>query len=269
MHGIKFLLVLPPDVLQSLFFGQTTFSTSTSALQKVHAAQYLSYRPYHSYHGHGDHGDHKGEGDKGEANLIDAWLHHHTNGSHRHFDGVPAATFFVPTNLAWARLPFIFRAYLFSPWGYHLLQKVFMLHSLPSDIVYADFVHHVSHSKKTAPQAITTVEGHANKTSYTFDTVLPAINGRKGEFESVDVDFYRYYLLPGQRGPLQTRVVVQGVPVVLQDIPASNGVFHAVDKVLRPKGHPEKGVWAEVAKAAEEAGFGSVDLKAEFEADLW
>ncbi|CDS01341.1 hypothetical protein, partial [Sporisorium scitamineum] len=131
IHGIKYPLVLPPDVLQSLFYGQTTFSTTTSALQKVHAAKYLTYRPGHYHH----HGGHSG---KHAASSIDTW-HHESNGT---FEGVPAETVFVPTNLAWSRLPFAFRAYLFSPWGSSLLQKIFMLHSLPSDIVYADFVHH-------------------------------------------------------------------------------------------------------------------------------
>ncbi|TKY89284.1 hypothetical protein EX895_001815 [Sporisorium graminicola] len=264
IHGIKYPLFLPPDVLQSLFFGQTTFSTTTSALQKVHAAKYLTYRPRHSHYSH-----HGGRGGKHAPGSIDAW-HHKSNGST--FAGVSAETVFVPTNLAWSRLPFAFRAYLFSPWGYHLLQKILMLHSLPSDIVYADFVHHVPHSGKAVREAVHTTTdefGHANKTSYTFDTVLPAIDGKKGEFETLDVDVYRYYLLPRQKGPLQTRIVVQNVSVILQDIPASNGVWHSVPFLLKPKGHPHKGVWAEVAAAAEEAGFGMVDLNAEAQANLW
>ncbi|KAJ1026774.1 hypothetical protein NDA16_002071 [Ustilago loliicola] len=255
VHGIKYPLILPPDVLQSLFYGQTTFSTSTSAIQKVHIGKYFTYRPgshHHHHHGH-----------EGKAN---AWHHQGGKNGSEHFDGVPAETVFVPTNLAWSRLPFAFRAYLFSPWGFELLQKVFMLHSLPKDIVYADFVHHVGHLKAEAKFS---VEGGANKTSYTFDSVLPAINGKKGEKETVDVDVYRYYLLPGNKGPLQTRMAVQGVGVILQDGPSSNGVWHAIDKLIKPKGHPEKGVWAEVAREAEAAGFGKVDLVAEAQANLW
>lgn len=113
------------------------------------------------------------------------------------------------------------------------------------------------------------VEGGANKTSYTFDSVLPAIDGKKGEKEKVDVDVYRYYLLPGNKGPLQTRMVVQNVSVILQDGPAANGVWHGITRLIKPKGHPEKGVWAEVAKEAEAAGFGKVDLVAEAQANLW
>lgn len=272
IHAIKYPLVPPPDVLQSLFFGQTTFSTTTSGLQKVNAARYYAYRHKHSHQGrHGDHGSHHGGEDKAAAQaLMSAWHHEDGNSTSQHFSGIPAETIFVPTNLAWSRLPWLLRAYLFSPGGYHLLQKVFMLHSLASDIVYADFVHHIAHPPKPPSQAIhSTSGGHANKTSYTFDTVLPAIHGKKGEFETVDVDVYRYYLLPGQKGPLQTRMVVQNVSIILQDIPAGNGVFHAIDKFIKPKGHPEKGLWAEVAAAAEDAGFGSLDLHAEAQADLW
>ena len=232
----------------------------------MHAAQYLAYRPYRHGH-HGDHGDHGHHGDHGKhGEDVPA-----AGCSNSSFVGVPAETVFVPTNLAWLRLPFIFRAYLFSPWGYHLLQKVFMLHSLPSDIVYADFVHHVKRGKGKGvvePREVT-VSSSANKTSYTFDTVLPSLKGEKGKFEQVDVDVYRYNLLPGGKGPLQTRVVVQNVSVILQDIPASNGVYHAIDKFIKPKGHPEKGLWAEIASAAEAAGFGSVDLAAEASAALW
>lgn len=176
VHGIKYPLILPPDVLQSLFYGQTTFSTCTSAVQKVDAAKYLTYRP-------GRHHHHEGKGGK-----MDAWHHGGEKNESEHFAGVPAETVFVPTNLAWSRVPFAFRAYLFSPWGYELLQKVFMLHSLPNDIVYADFVHHVGHEKA---QAKFSVERGANKTCYTFDSVLPAIDGKKGEKETVDVDVYR------------------------------------------------------------------------------
>ncbi|EPQ30418.1 uncharacterized protein PFL1_01944 [Pseudozyma flocculosa PF-1] len=255
IHAIKYPLLLPPDVLQSLFFGQTTFSTTTSALQKVHAAKYLAYRPFHG-HGHG-HGHHDGkDGDDKDS-----------------FPGVAAETFFAPTNLAWSKLPFTFRAYLFSPWGYHLLQKVFMLHSLPSDIVYADFVHHVERSKKhrgpATPREIS-VDDDSQKTSYTFDSVLPAINGTgKGEYEQVDVDVYRYHLVPGGKGPLQTRVVVQGVPVIVQDLPAANGVFHAIDSFIKPKGHPHKGLWADIAREAQAAGFGTVDLEREARLASW
>ncbi|KAN0064835.1 hypothetical protein ACQY0O_001892 [Thecaphora frezii] len=270
IHAIKYPLVLPPDVLQSLFFGQTTFSTSTSGLQKVHAAKYLAYRPYHHS------GPHSHQDDEDGAHHR---LHHGGDGKGNDtFPGVPAETIFVPTNLAWTKLPFSFRAYLFSPWGYHLLQKVFMLHSLPADIVYADFVHHVHHEhegdqarRAAAPRPTTTVSlsGDLIKTSYTFDSVLPALDGSEGKFETVDVDVYRYYLLPGGKGPLQTRVVVQGVPVVLQDIPAANGVFHAIDAFIKPKGHPHKGLWAEIAREAEVKGFGSVDLEAEARSAAW
>lgn len=260
VHAIKYPLILPPDVLQSLFFGQTTFSTTTSALQKVNSAKYLQYRPYHSHH-HGHHG-----GEDRVSHRNDSEHHHHAS---RNFSGVPAETIFVPSNLAWSRLPFGFRAYLFSPWGYHLLQKVFMLHSLPADIVYADFVHHVSHSGHKVHQPTMQVTSEGNKTSYTFDSVLPAIHGKKGEHEQVDVDVYRYHLFPGGKGPVQTRMVVQNVPIILQDIPASNGVFHAIDRFIKPKEHPHKGVWAEIASGAEEAGFGTVDLHAEAAANLW
>ncbi|PWN47382.1 hypothetical protein IE53DRAFT_382164 [Violaceomyces palustris] len=288
IHAIKYPLLPPPDVLQSLFFGHASFSSSTSALQKVHAAQYLSYRPYHHGHHGGHHGNHTSfdgpaPSSAGSTPSFDGpspssagstpslagsapWF----TGSTPSFTGVPAETIFVPTNLAWLRLPFGLRAYLLSPFGYHRLQQIFMLHSLPFDIVYADFVHHVAgkhHGKPSEPTLITTKE--ANVTKYTFDSVLPALDGEEGKYEQVDVAVYRYKILPGGRGPLQTRITVQEVPVLFQDIPANNGVFHAIDRFIKPKGHPKVGLWAQIAQDARLAGFGSVDLEREAALDLW
>lgn len=184
----------------------------------------------------------------------------------------------------------------FHQWGEKLLGKILMLHSLPSDIFYADFVHHVHGGRKPPSHKEPVVVNDSNKTSYTFDSVLPKINGTDGEFETIDVDVYRYHLLPGGHGPLQTRVVVQGVPVIFQDVPNNNGAIHVsytvrwsshnaflsltplflafdttqvIDKFIKPKGHPGHGLWAEVAREAAATGFGTVDLEAEFRADLW
>lgn len=81
------------------------------------------------------------------------------------------------------------------------------------------------------------------------------------EFEEVDVEVARYYLLPGGRGPLQTRMSVQGVPVLLQDIPSANGVWHTITSFIKPKGHGKEGLWGAIALEAEEKGFGKIDLE--------
>ncbi len=150
--------------------------------------------------------------------------------------------------------------------------------------------------------------GHrGNVTHYRFDSVLPKIDWKKWEehrrnrhrhgddegekdllsfavddkhhFEKVNVDVWRYHILPGGRGPLQTRVVVQGNAVWAQDIPAANGALHVIGKFILPEhlkdhhGKPGKDhknkeaqqnddgvatLWRQIAAEAEHAGFGKL-----------
>jgi hypothetical protein len=179
------------------------------------------------------------------------------------------------------------QAYLFSPWGERLLGKVLMLHSLPYDAVFADAIY----SAKGKSSGVASTEdasaigglGSADVQTYVFDSALPKIHcphhhdhvAAKEEMEQVTVKVYRYHILPGGRGPLQTRVEVQGVGVSFQgercavrgvrrwlttcstDIPAANGAIHLLDKFIMPAGHGDgKGVWAEVAAESTRHGYG-------------
>lgn len=221
---------------------------------------------------------------------------HHYHGNPKGLTGV---TLFAPANVAWGRLPPVLRLFLFSPFGKHVLQKVLALHALPWTIFYADFVHEhgkkaalasaaannglVAHEEHTdldagrliasgkwpftGSQAAPLPLGAANVTKYTFTTGCPKLHWNKTteiyskyEFETVDVEVYRYYILPGNRGPLQTRVSVQGVPVLIQDIPAGNGALHQIERFIMPKDHPHKGIWAHMADQARLYGFGDVDV---------
>lgn len=206
--------------------------------------------------------------------------HNHSDSSAtHHHPGTTALTFFAPGNSAFYKLPIKLRLFLFSPFGEKLLAKILMLHSLPFDIVFADSVHHVEAHKASHKSSqvesyqsndIKEAFGVANITKYTFKSALPKLNcseshfktdSSKLEFEEVDVEVARYYLLPGGRGPLQTRMSVQGVGVLLQDIPSSNGVWHTLTSFIKPKGHPKDSIWGVVAQEAELNGFGKVDLE--------
>jgi uncharacterized surface protein with fasciclin (FAS1) repeats len=216
--------------------------------------------------------------------------------------GQTAITLFTPTNVAWYRVPPLLKVFLMSPFGLRLLSKVLALHTLPYTIFYADFVHSRQHedlqmiSQETvsASELIRSSEwlwgpssenpsalpmGKTEVTRYTFNTACPKLHYHnhsrhhddddehlakgKIEFETVDVNVYRYRILPGGRGPLQTRVSVQGVPVTFQDIAVGNGALHTIDRFIMPKGHPEKGIWAHIADQAEKHGFGTVDWQVE------
>ncbi|PWN26115.1 hypothetical protein BDZ90DRAFT_265355 [Jaminaea rosea] len=271
IHVVDYPLFQFPSILQGLYFTQPQFSTLTSAFQKTKSDGYLALPPMKHHGGHDGHNESHSD-------------HHHHQ--HRRPDfsdpkGTEAATLFAPSNAAWDRLPWSFRAYLFSPWGRDLLGKVLMLHSIPDDIVYADSVHHVHRNGRNRSSSVatttTSMENGANVTRYTFDSVLPKL--RRGhdtpppdeakEFEQVDVAVYRYYLLPGSKGPLQTRMEVQGVPVLIQDVVNLNGAGHLITKFIKPKGHPHEGVWADVAREASAYGFGEVDLMEEARVEAW
>ncbi|CAO1625691.1 unnamed protein product [Sympodiomycopsis kandeliae] len=281
-HAVKYPLFQSPSILQGLFWSQPAFGTLSSALQKLNIEGYLSLPiPKHLDHGHDQEHRHRKFPHNGRRGFIDP-------------KGSAAATLFAPDNFAWTRLPYPFQAYLFSPWGADLLGKILMLHSIPNDVFYADSVHHVSkHGNDGRDQGVTTSynepeliaklwgehearpQSGVNITRYTFDSVLPKLPrdghdhgelpppGEAKEFEKVDVEVWRYYLLPGGKGPLQTAIHVQGVRVVTPDIPHFNGATHAISRFIRPRGHPHRGVWAEVAREAEAYGFGAVDLEAE------
>ncbi|KAK0539691.1 hypothetical protein OC835_001019 [Tilletia horrida] len=133
----------------------------------------------------------------------------------------------------------------------------------------------------------------ANVSEYHLPTVLPANRYDTPEnatsFANVTVKVYRYYLtkkplplpvpLPGIT-TRQTRVTVQGVPVLFQDGVTLNGAVHVLrDRFLKPDGHPESTsssaeaeaeaeaeaneapgwLWREVASEARRLGFGEVD----------
>lgn len=287
LHAVEYPLFQFPSILQGLYFSEPQFSTLTTAFLKTGSEGYLALPV-------AKHPSHEGSDD-----------HHHHNQTFRHGlsdpKGTTASTLFAPSNAAWDRLPWGFRAFLFSPGkGADLLGKVLMLHSIPNDVFYADSVHHVTeHETPTEVKGETfTLEagsklwnggdddgddkppyGSSNVTRYVFDSVLPKIHSGKNhttpppdkahKFEKVHVDVYRYYLFPGSKGPLQTRVSVQGVAVLIQDVVNLNGATHLITRFIKPEGHPHKGVWAEIAEEAEKAGFGKVDLVEEARINRW
>lgn len=297
LHAVQYPLFQFPSILQGLFSGQPQFSTLTSALLKLDAEGYLALpipKRHRDNHNH--------------THEEDFEIQHHHRLPHNakrglaDKKGTAAATLFAPSNVAWDALPWSFRAYLFSPWGAGLLGKIIMLHSIPRDIVYADSVHHVHHhnGKHRQVQGVTVTydeprliakmwgandenlpmpHSSATVTRYTVDSVLPKLpDDGEGElpppdeateFEQVDVEVWRYHLLPNNKGPRHTAVKVQGNWAPFPDIVNLNGASHYLTHFIKPKGHPSKGLWAEVAQQAEAHGFGSVDLNQEMKSQAW
>lgn len=298
LHAISLPLLIPPSALQALFFSSPNLAATVSALQKVHADGYFGYPINHTAIHHDAHALLPAA----ELNVFKEHQHVHHNNSHAHAHGhgQQGITLFTPSNIAWYRMPPLLRIFLLSPFGSHVLGKVLALHSLPRTIFYADFVHTRDARFQMTTQATLPAEqltssaewlwgptsdmpsvpfGDVDVTKYTFQTACPKLHfnhtddkhlldvdpvqTEKLEFETVDVAVYRYKVLPGGRGPLQTRVSVQNVSVTFQDIAVGNGALHVIERFIMPKEHPHKGIWAHAASEAEKSGFGTVDLQAE------
>ncbi|KDN53114.1 hypothetical protein K437DRAFT_253437 [Tilletiaria anomala UBC 951] len=387
LHAITLPLFPPPSILQLLYFSTPDLSASTLGLVKAGGDGYLALpKPKPD----------ENTPDELDGAYEDAFLsflrNAHSEREHPHSypgPGTAAATFIAPSNLAWRRLPPTLRLFLLSPWGERWLAKIFMLHALPHDIVFADSIHHVKASGDSdgkdgsvkvweevnvelphclqrrphrvahhfisgssavpndlanklgfpgmpripnipkipaprfpgrhdehkhdphdgQPEPEPEHHGRANVTHYTFLSALPKIHwhnhtchgphseqqvvfapphdddsqeGAK-KFETVDVDVYRYHMLPGNFDPVQTRVVVQGEPVWFQDVPASNGVVHVTHRFIMPKHikkhkgahrheHEEQrpaptgsidAFWESIVSEAQEAGFALDDTDIE------
>ncbi|PWN92637.1 hypothetical protein FA10DRAFT_220424, partial [Acaromyces ingoldii] len=295
VHGVRYPLLIPPSTLQALFYGQATFSTLTSAAQKVDVDTYLKIPFNHSAVHHHHHN--KGGSDK-SLGLVRALEKDHETHPPAHAHGLEALTLFAPGNLAFLRLPAGLKLFLFSPFGSRVLQKVLAFHTLPRTAFFADAVYGVPGVKAAQDETRDAAEvaalfgeaagwgGPANVTRFKFDTALPklrchkhkhgdeaSVSKKKPEFEQVDVEVFRYYPLPGGKGPLQTRIAVEGVPVVFQDISTANGAAHLIERFIVPKslrhghGHDDDdedassySIWHHVVDEAERAGYGRFDL---------
>ena len=157
VHAIRFPLLPPPSILQSLYFATPELSGTSLGLLKSGGEGYLALP----------------KGNATETDLeqtaLDNFmtLAHADPQIHLPGPGTAAATFVVPSNWAWRRLPPAIRLFLLSPWGEHWLGKLFMLHAIPHDIVFADSVHHVKAVKASS------TDGPLSKTEE-FDVPLPA-----------------------------------------------------------------------------------------------
>ena len=313
IHAVKYPLLPPPSLLQMLYFASPELSGTAAGLLKTGGHGYLALPKANATESS------SADLDEQLSAAFSQLQSHHEHMMHGYpGPGTAASTFIVPSNWAWRFLPPKIKLFLLSPFGERYLAKLFMLHALPHDVVFADSVHHVKAVKASSavaeqqskigekvdvevpmnvlhprhphhphkPRHLGAKDWHmpkipkipgmpgsggndddgekrpphpphrgephrpsghrGNVTHFEFDSALPKIDWKKWEdrrrhshgdedsmmeaakeeakFEKVKVDVWRYHILPGGKGPLQTRVVVQGEPVWYQDIPAANGV---------------------------------------------
>jgi uncharacterized surface protein with fasciclin (FAS1) repeats len=204
LHELEHPLLPPGSIFDEMFVASKWLSTSTSAIQRAGGAQYL------------DWGYDREKSKPGKPK----------------FSGVPLATFFAPSNDAWNALPPRLHFFLFSRFGRRALAKVLMYHAVPHTLVHAEVVHHAKHKDHKHKH----VEAAGDDPSFRREfEVHSALHGAK-----LKVVAEKKRLLPIE-GAVRTSMSVNEVEVKVLDVPASNGAWHVIDKVLCPPHEHKKG----------------------------
>ncbi|KAL1405962.1 hypothetical protein Q8F55_007644 [Vanrija albida] len=145
-------------------------------------------------------------------------------------EGTPLVTMFAPSNDAWNALPADLHYFLFSRRGNKALRKLLEYHTVPGVLLHSEVV--------VGAEA----EGEI-KTDGTFKRTV-AVDSGTGDRLKVTLEKAR--LLP-INGAIKTSVKVNGAKAKVVDVPATNGAWHMIDKVLVPpaRGASAKGGWAD------------------------
>ncbi|WOO83569.1 Transforming growth factor-beta-induced protein ig-h3 [Vanrija pseudolonga] len=145
-------------------------------------------------------------------------------------EGEPLVTAFAPSNDAWNALPADLHYFLFSRKGNKALKKLLKYHTAPGVLLLSEVV------------AGAEAEGEV-KADGTFKRVVEL---ESGSGEQLQVTLEKARLLP-INGAVKTSVKINGVKARLIDVPATNGAWHMIDKVLVPpaRGASPRGGWAD------------------------
>lgn len=198
LHALDHPLIPPASILDELFLFPDSFSTLTSSVQKVHLAHALDFGIEHDE-------DHKNK------------VH-----------GTPLATLFAPTNGAFRRLPPKLKFFLFSPFGEKALIKLLAYHYIPHTLLLSETLHVEKHEDKdeVIEQFIfTDGDDPSFHKEFKIETALPNA--------TLAIEIDKTKLLPVE-GAVTTRIKVNGELVQVIDVPARNGAFHIIPKLLVP-----------------------------------
>ncbi|OCF39311.1 hypothetical protein I317_06893 [Kwoniella heveanensis CBS 569] len=221
-HTLKYPLIPPGSILEELFLFPDTFSTLTSAVQKVHGQHFLDY----------------------------SFDKEHSKPGKPRFHGAGLATNFSPTNKAFAALPEKLKFFLFSPFGERALVKILAYHYIPhtlllSELLYTEKHHdhghdhdHKKHRHSDAIDGFTDLVG-----AYEYFNLADDPSFHK-EFEispalpnsTLKIEIDKSKFLPVE-GAVKTTIKVNGEQVEVIDVPARNGATHVIGKLLVPPHH--------------------------------
>lgn len=213
-HEVDHPLLPPGSVFEEMFLTSKWLSTTTSAIQRAGGTKYVDW----------------------------GYDHERSKPGKPKFSGASLVTFFAPSNDAWNNLPPRLHFYLFSRFGRTALGKLLAFHAVPHTMLHAEIVHHVKHKGKKA-QELTIGDDPSFHREFEVHSGLP-----DGKLKIV-VD--KTKVVPIE-GAVRTTMKVNDVDVKVLDIPASNGAWHVIDKVLCPPHKHKKGeeelvedVWAD------------------------
>ncbi|KAI9635910.1 FAS1 domain-containing protein [Dioszegia hungarica] len=204
LHTINRPLLPPGSIFESLYAFPDFFSTVTSAVQGTDGRHYLDY----------------------------AYDRNASKPGHPEFTGSPLATFFAPTNAAFALLPPKLKFFLFSPFGKRVLAKVLAYHYIPHSLVLSEFQYHEKHEKRSFIEAAEGMFNVADDPS--FRQELEVHTGLPNS--TLKLVLEKKKVLPIDSA-IKTSITVNGHAVETIDVPARNGAFHVINKVLVPPHH--------------------------------
>nr|ODN92597.1 hypothetical protein L203_00876 [Cryptococcus depauperatus CBS 7841] len=197
-HAIDHPLLPPGSIFDETFLFPDCFSTLTSAVQKLNQRHTLDW----------------------------GYDHEHSKPGKLKFHGTPLATLFAPTNSAFLLLPPKLKFYLFSPFGEKALGKLLAYHYILDTLLLSETLHVAKH-RETEVLA----EDGDDPSFYKelkIETALPNA--------TITVEIEKKKLLPIE-GFVKTTIKVNGDYVKIIDVPARNGAFHVIDKLLVPPHH--------------------------------
>jgi uncharacterized surface protein with fasciclin (FAS1) repeats len=120
IHVVNHPLLPPPSIFQELFLIPEFFGTVTSALQRLGLTKALEWRYVSS-----------------NEKYDKDWT----------VEGTGSTTFFVPSNIAFKKLPKKLQLFLFSPFGEKVLKKLLGFHVVPGIVLHSDYLHNTTSGK--------------------------------------------------------------------------------------------------------------------------
>lgn len=119
IHVLNQPLLPPPSIFQELFLAPRIFGAVASGLQRIGLTNAVEWRYVHK---------------------DDAWSK----------EGTGSTTFFVPSNLAFKKLPWKLELFLFSPFGEKVLKKLLQFHVVPGIVLHSDYLYNATSGESDA-----------------------------------------------------------------------------------------------------------------------